>query len=151
MIVTAKLLVLYEVWRSIGVKIQVLVLDCQSQLSPLSSYTTLGKFLILLVFFISLDFFTFHKMSGRGINQEFGTNIYILPYIKQVNNKDLLYSTKKLSSISCNNLKMENNLKEGIYIFINVKNKTKYKNIKFFKNIYQNYSSSFRLLKILCI
>ena len=30
-----------------------------------------------------------------GINQEFGINIYTLPYIKQVNNKDLLYSTGK--------------------------------------------------------
>ena len=31
--------------------------------------------------------------SGGGINQEFGINIYILLYIKQINNKDLLYST----------------------------------------------------------
>ena len=31
--------------------------------------------------------------SGGGeLNEEFGINIYTLPYIKQVNNKDLLYS-----------------------------------------------------------
>ena len=36
---------------------------------------------------------------GVGINQEFGINIYALLYIKQVNNKDLLYST-----MFCNNL-----------------------------------------------
>ena len=30
---------------------------------------------------------------GGGINQEFGINIYTLLYIKQINNKDLLYST----------------------------------------------------------
>ena len=28
-----------------------------------------------------------------GINQEYVINRYILPYIKQINNKDLLYST----------------------------------------------------------
>ena len=31
--------------------------------------------------------------AGEGINWAFGTNIYILPYIQQVNIKDLLYST----------------------------------------------------------
>ena len=30
---------------------------------------------------------------GGGINQEFGINIYTLLYIKQITNKDLLYST----------------------------------------------------------
>lgn len=68
MIVTAKLLVLYEVWRSIGGKNLGLGARLPILALSLSSYTTLGKFLILLVFFISLDFFTFHKMSGRGIN-----------------------------------------------------------------------------------
>ena len=32
--------------------------------------------------------------GGEGeINQEFGINIYTLLYIKQINNKDLLYNT----------------------------------------------------------
>ena len=30
-----------------------------------------------------------------GINQEFEMNTYTLPYTKQINNKDLLYSTGK--------------------------------------------------------
>ena len=30
---------------------------------------------------------------GQGVNQEVGVNIYTLLYIKQINNKDLLYST----------------------------------------------------------
>ena len=30
---------------------------------------------------------------GGGINQEFGVNVYTLLYIKQITNKDLLYST----------------------------------------------------------
>ena len=30
---------------------------------------------------------------GREINSEFGMNRYTLLYIKQINNKDLLYST----------------------------------------------------------
>ena len=33
------------------------------------------------------------KEVGGGINQEFGFNIHILLYIKQVTNKDLEYST----------------------------------------------------------
>ena len=32
--------------------------------------------------------------NGGGINQEFWINIYTLLYIKQINNKDLLYSTR---------------------------------------------------------
>ena len=31
--------------------------------------------------------------GGGGIKWEFGTNIYTLPYIKQITNKDLLEST----------------------------------------------------------
>ena len=30
---------------------------------------------------------------GGGINQEYRINKYALPYIKQINNEDLLYST----------------------------------------------------------
>ena len=30
---------------------------------------------------------------GGGINWEFGINIYTLLYVKQINNKDLLYNT----------------------------------------------------------
>ena len=33
------------------------------------------------------------KGEGREINWEIGTDIYRLPYIKQVTSKDLLYST----------------------------------------------------------
>ena len=33
------------------------------------------------------------KRDRRGINQEFGVNRYTPLYIKQINNKDLLYST----------------------------------------------------------
>ena len=31
--------------------------------------------------------------EGGETNQEYGINRYTLPYIKQINNKDLLYST----------------------------------------------------------
>ena len=33
------------------------------------------------------------KGSGGGINQEYGIERYILLYVKQISNKDLLYST----------------------------------------------------------
>ena len=35
------------------------------------------------------------KAWQGGINQEFGIDIYTLPYKKQIANKDLLYNTKK--------------------------------------------------------
>ena len=35
----------------------------------------------------------YQRRWGGWINQEFGINIYILLYIKQITNKDLLYST----------------------------------------------------------
>ena len=44
--------------------------------------------------------------GGGGINQEFGINRYTLLYIKQINNKDVLYNTGNYIQylvISCNN------------------------------------------------
>ena len=35
----------------------------------------------------------YRKREGGGVNQEFRINIYTLLYIKQIINKDLLYST----------------------------------------------------------
>ena len=42
------------------------------------------------------------KEKGGGINWAFGINIYTLLYVKQIANKDLLYSTG--NSIFYNNL-----------------------------------------------
>ena len=39
-----------------------------------------------------------------GIVREFGIDMYTLPYLKWITNKNLLYSTGKLCSILCNNL-----------------------------------------------
>ena len=36
---------------------------------------------------------TKEEKEGGGINQDFGINIYTPLYIKQITNKDLLYST----------------------------------------------------------
>ena len=67
---------------------------------------------------IQMNLFTKHKQTHRhrkqtygyqrgkevgGINLEFGINRHTLLYIKQINNKDLLYSTGN-HSISWNNL-----------------------------------------------
>ena len=49
---------------------------------------------------------TYGYQRGRergGINWKYGINRCTLLYIKQVNNKDLLYSTGNYS-VSCNNL-----------------------------------------------
>ena len=43
------------------------------------------------------------KRVKGGINQEFGINRYIPLYIKQINNKVLLYSPLNVYSVSCNN------------------------------------------------
>ena len=40
------------------------------------------------------------KGGQGGINSEFGINIYTLLYIKQIINKDLLYSTGKSTQYS---------------------------------------------------
>ena len=51
------------------------------------------------------------KEKGAGrINQELERNIYTLPYIKQIANKDLLYSTGKFTQyliITCNGKESE--------------------------------------------
>ena len=46
-----------------------------------------------------------------------GINIYILPYIKQVSNKDLLYSTGKSTQYSVVTYR-ESNLKKNKYIYV---------------------------------
>ena len=46
------------------------------------------------------------KWGGGGINQEVGINICTLMYIKQVGNKDLLYSTEKSTLYSMMLLQM---------------------------------------------
>ena len=56
--------------------------------------------------------------GGGGINWEFGINRYTLLYIKQVNNKDLLYSTGnyiQYLGIPYNGKELE---KEWIYIYV---------------------------------
>ena len=40
------------------------------------------------------------EVKGGGIKWEIGIDIYILLYIKQINNKDLLYSTGNSSQYS---------------------------------------------------
>ena len=37
---------------------------------------------------------------GKGVNWDIGTDIYTLPYIKQITNKDLLYSIGNYSQYS---------------------------------------------------
>ena len=49
--------------------------------------------------------------SGGGINWEIGIDIYTLPYIKQITNKDLLYSTSNSIQYSVMAY-MEKNLKK---------------------------------------
>ena len=44
------------------------------------------------------------KRKGGGINQKFGIKINTLLYLKQLANKDLVYSNRKLYSRSYSNL-----------------------------------------------
>ena len=37
---------------------------------------------------------------GKGVNWDIGTDIYTLPYIKQITNKDLLYNIGNYSQYS---------------------------------------------------
>ena len=52
--------------------------------------------------------------GGEGINWEIGTDLYILLYIKQTTNKDLLYSTRNSTQYSV----MVYMGKELIYVYV---------------------------------
>ena len=51
----------------------------------------------------------------NGINKEFGINIYTLLYIKQIINKDLLYSTGNSAQYSVITYMEKDSKKEWIY------------------------------------
>ena len=56
------------------------------------------------------------ESGGRGINQEFGINRYTLLHIKQINNKDLLYSTGNYIQYLAITYNGKESEKEYIYI-----------------------------------
>ena len=53
-----------------------------------------------------------------GINQEFGINIYTLLYIKQIINRDLLYSTGKSTQYFVITYMGKESEKEWIYVYV---------------------------------
>ena len=56
---------------------------------------------------------------GKGeINQEFGVNIYTLLYIKQITNKDLLYSTGNSTQYSVMTYMGKESEKEWMYVYV---------------------------------
>ena len=57
-------------------------------------------------------------MGVGGINQEFGSNLYMLLYIKQVNNKDLLYSTGNYTQYFVITYMEKESEKEYTYIYV---------------------------------
>ena len=62
-----------------------------------------------------------YQRGDRGvgeINQEFRINIYALLYIKQVNNKDLLYSTGNYTQYLVITYNGKESEKECIYVYI---------------------------------
>ena len=59
------------------------------------------------------------KGKGSGmINQEVGINIYTLLYIKQITNKDLLYSKEKYTQQFVITYKRKESEKEDMYVCI---------------------------------
>ena len=52
-----------------------------------------------------------------GINQELETNIQILPYIRKITNKDLLYSMRNSTQYSLIT-QMREESEKGIYVYI---------------------------------
>ena len=55
---------------------------------------------------------------GGGINQEVAINIYTLLYIKQIINKDLLYSTGDSTQYSAITYMRKESKKEWIYVYV---------------------------------
>ena len=56
--------------------------------------------------------------GGGGINWEIGIDIYTLLCIKQITNKDLLYSTKKSTQYSVMTYMGNESKKEWIYVYV---------------------------------
>ena len=56
--------------------------------------------------------------KGRGINWEIGIDIYTLLYIKQITNKDLLYSTGNSTKYSVMTYMGKETKKEWIYVYV---------------------------------
>ena len=59
-----------------------------------------------------------NRGEGGEINQEFLINIYTLLYVKQVNNKDLLYNTRNYTQFFVITYKGNEPEKEYIYIYV---------------------------------
>ena len=57
--------------------------------------------------------------GGRWINEEVGINTYTLPYVKQIINKDLLYSTRNSTQYSVITYMGKESEKEWIYVYPN--------------------------------
>ena len=58
------------------------------------------------------------KAGGGGMNQEIGIDIYTLLYIKQITNKDLLYSTGNSTQYSVMAYMGKESKKEWIYVYV---------------------------------
>ena len=58
------------------------------------------------------------KGEMRGLNQQFGVNIYVLLYIKQVTNKDLLHGTGKSTQFSVITYMGKESEKQLIYMYV---------------------------------
>ena len=58
------------------------------------------------------------RVTGEGINWEIGIDIYTLLYIKQITNKDLLYSTGNSTQYSVMAYMGKESEKEHIYVYV---------------------------------
>ena len=61
---------------------------------------------------------TYGYQRGGWINQEFRVNIYTLVYIKQINNKDLLYSTGNYAQYFVITYQGKVSEKKQIYMYV---------------------------------
>ena len=63
--------------------------------------------------------YSYQGVRGRGINWETGIQIYILLYVKQITNKDLLYSTWNSTQYSViTYMAKESEKEKNIYIYV---------------------------------
>ena len=56
--------------------------------------------------------------QGGGIGWEFGTDMYTLLYLKQITNKDLLYSTGNSAQYSVITYMGKESEKEWMYVYV---------------------------------
>ena len=77
-----------------------------------------GEAINMISMFIEHDNLILKRLGGVGISWEIGIDIHTLLHIKQITNKDLLYSTGNSTQYSVMAYMGKESKKEWIYVYV---------------------------------